>query len=321
MVKDAHGWFNEATPAERKAAQGRFLSSLAITGMMAGLRGAYMASYIIPALAGAAGLLGLYDKDKDEPQEWLRRTILNNMPDTMMGRAVGGMLMDGVPGYLTGVNLSDRIGVPDIGYRNPEHEMSAEKLWEYLIEQAGGPALDVGKKLFTGAADVARGEVQRGAEKMLPAAFRNVSKAIRYAQEGVTDKAGDDIVDKVAPQDIAKQVIGLNPAEIADRRARNNFQRNVQTKMAEKRRETLHVMTHAIESHDAGKMANAREELRRFNAKFPEKAITARSILDSVKATNRRSNRKEFGVLLDLKLARGIKANTSPSIYAREEND
>lgn len=321
MVKDAHGWATEANPAERKAAQGRFLSSIAITGMMAGLRGAYMASYLIPALATAAGLLGLYDKDKDEPHEWLRRTILNNMPDTMMGRAVGGMMMDGVPGYLTGINLSDRIGVPDIGYRSPDREMSAEKLWTYLMEQAGGPALDVGKNIFTGAADVAHGEVQRGAEKMLPAAFRNVSKAIRFASEGVTDKAGDDIVDKVAPQDIAKQAIGLNPAEIADRRARNNFQRNVQTKIAEKRRETLHQMTHAIEAHNPDKMEAAREELRRFNAKFPEKAITGRSILDSVKASSRRSSKKEFGVLLDPKLARGIKANTSPSLYACEEND
>jgi len=284
-----------------------------ITAGMAGIRGAYFYKIILPIAASVMGAAGLINKD-DDPEELLRKTVLNATGDTTIGRAVGGMIMDGAPGYLMGMNLSDRIGVSDLGIRPSNRELKPEDQWNYGVEQLGGPALQTLHSMWSGAHKLADGDIVRGLEGMLPAAFRNGLKAIDYARNGVTNAAGDQIVDKVAPQDVLKQAIGLAPAEISDRYARNTFQTNAQKRILDERSAALRPAAAAQNDHDANAASAAQERVKEFNAKHPEDKITKAS----AKSTKNRHDKKEFGVLLNYKLAPEIKKKTAPSIYSKQ---
>lgn len=315
FFKDFHESIHGMAPEAKKAATGRLVSSLLITAGMAGVRGAYFYSYVLPIAAALLAAAGLRDPDKD-PEEQLRKSVLDATGDTMIGRAVGGMLMDGIPGYFTGTALSGRIGVPDIGLRSPDREMNPEQAWNYWLAQMLGPAVDVPHGVAMGVGDISKGEVARGLEKMLPASARNGLKAIRYAREGVRDKNGNAIVENVAPQDIAKQALGFTPAEIADRRARNTFQMNEQTRIHEEKSQALRG---AAKARMAGEgQETAQEKVEHYNERFPEARIKAKSIKTEVKRMRSKADRMEYGVDLDGKLADRINSDTAPSIYSRK---
>jgi len=272
----------------------------------------------LPIAASVMGAAGLINKD-DDPEELLRKTVLEAGEHMgTIGRVGAGMFMDGAPGYLLGMNLSDRIGVADFGVRPSNRDLKPEDQWNYGVEQLGGPALQTLHSMWSGAHKLADGDIVRGLEGMLPAAFRNGLKAIDYARNGVTNAAGDQIVDKVAPQDVAKQALGFGPAEISDRYARNTFQTNAQKRILDERSAALRPAAKAKNDHDANAAIAAQDKVKAFNTKHPEDKITAKSIKASAKATKNRHDKKEFGVLLNDKLAPGIKEKTAPSIYSRQ---
>ena len=317
FFRDFHQSLHGLDPAEKKAATGRLAASLLITAGMAGVRGAYFYAYILPIAAAALAMAGLRDKDKD-PEEQLRKTVLDATGDTMIGRAVGGTLMDGLPGYFTGTALSSRIGVPDIGLRSPDRELNPEQAWQYWTEQALGPAFEVGHGFVKGGAKIADGEVMRGLEDALPAAFRNVLKAGRYATEGVRDKNGNAIVEHVAPQDVAKQAIGFGPAEVADRRARNTFQINEQTRIHHEKSQALRGAAKARMAGDSEGVAKAQAKVDDYNERFPEARITPKSVRSEIKRFRSKADRAEFGVDLDNALSDRINSDTAKSIYSRQ---
>ncbi|MCW2275152.1 PLxRFG domain-containing protein [Rhodoblastus acidophilus] len=319
FFKDAHEAMTGMEPAAKKAAMGRVVSSVAITAAMAGIRGAYFYKLILPVAAMALSAAGMYDDKDQEPSEALRRTVLKATGDTMIGRAVGGMMMDGIPGYWTGTNLSERIGVADIGFRPPDRDMNPEQGWNYWLQQAGGPALEIAHGIYTGAADMSKGEFLRGLKEMLPASARNLVKAGQYAHEGVKTRRGDSVVEHVAPQDIVKQAIGFGPAEISDRFQRNTFQNNIQKRLAEERKEILTKAAKARMEGNQEAFEAALEEVRKYNAANPRDAIKGKGILQSIKSRRNLSDKAEYGVVLKPGTADRVKGVTSPSIYSREE--
>lgn len=310
VFRDAQQSWKGETKEARRAALGRFVSTLALTLPMAGLKGAFGMSMIL-------AIAGLFGGD-DDPEETLRKAVLETAGDSVIGHAVGGMLMDGVPGYLTGIALSGRIGMSDLWFRSNDRDMNAEQQFVYVLEQLGGAPIGLANQIWQGVDAIQKGDLARGVERVSPAFIRNVIKAGRYAQEGVRDKDGNPIVESVAPQDVLKQLIGFTPAEIADRYARNTFQRNEQERIKAERSRAMQAAARSRMAEDDAAQERAEEKVDRFNDRFPEKRITPKSIRQEIRRLHNKSGRMEFGVDLDDKLEERIKDRTAPSIYSRE---
>lgn len=313
LFRDMHQSLHGADAQTRKVAFGRLASTMALTGAAAGIRGAYFYSTIMMIAGAFMGLAG----GEDDPDEALRKFVLEHTGDTMVGRAVGGMLMDGIPGYITGTNLSERLGMGDLWFRSNNRDLNSEQSWESLLEQVGGAPLGLAHQVWQGGSEIAKGNVVRGLEKLAPAAARNPLKATRYAREGVQDKNGNPVVENVPPQDVLKQAIGFTPAEIADRYARNTFQTNTQNRIKSDRSDALKSAARARLKGDEAAGVTAEKKVEAFNERYPEYWIKPKSIMQSVHSMKNRADRMEFGVDLDSKLEPGIKEKTAPSIYAR----
>lgn len=314
LFRDMHQSLQGATEDERRAALGRFAMTTALTSAAAGVKGTAFYS-ILMLLAGA--FMGLSGSD-DDPEEKLRSMVLGMTGESTIGRAVGGMMMDGIPGYVTGTSLSGRLGMADLWFRSNDRDMNADQTWQYWLEQMGGAPLSLGHQVWRGGSQIADGNIGKGIETMLPAGLKNPAKALRYAREGVKDKAGDEVVESVPAQDIIKQAIGFTPAEIADRYARNTFQSNLQNRIQKDRRAALQAAAKAERAGDDSSYDKAMEKVDEFNDRYPDREITPKNIRESMKGMERNTDGKEFGVKLHKGLEDYIKEKTAPSIYSRD---
>lgn len=308
IARDFHQALHGEEPSARKAAFGRLASSIVLTAGAAGIKGTFLYSAVM-------SIIGAFMGDDDSPDEALRRWMISTMGDSMIGRAVSGMMLDGVPGYLTGTALSGRIGMADLWFRSNDREMTPDQQFQYWMEQLMGAPVGIAHQIHRGVTSVAGGNYVRGIEQMSPAFLRNAIRAGRYAVDGVENKGGDDIVENVPVQDVIKQAIGFTPAEIADRYARNTFQTNVQKRIAGERRDAMRAAVKARESGEG--IDAASDKVQAYNERFPDDRIRPRGIKQAMRARERRDDRMEFGVDLKPGLAEYIKEKTAPSIYSR----
>jgi N12 class adenine-specific DNA methylase len=311
--RDLHQALNGVDTETRNTALKRFAATFGLTMGVAGIKGSFAYSTVMMIAGALMGLLG----DDDDPDEKLRKAIVEKAGDSMVGRAVSGMLMDGVPGYWTGTSLSGRMGMGDLWFHTNDRDFTPEQRWQNYLEQFLGAGVSRAHQAYSGAVLIMRGDVMKGLEKLAPAALGNPLKAARYAREGVLDKYGNPIVENVPPQDLLKQVIGFTPAEIADRYARNNYQYNTQKRIKSEATEARQGVARARMTGDQAAEEKAQKKVDAFNERYPDYTIKPKSIIQSMRAMENRSDRMEFGVDLDPKLAERVKAGTSPSIYAR----
>lgn len=313
IFRDMHQSLNAATPEERQIAGKRFVAMVATTAAVAGVRGAPFYGALMTLAGTVFGLLG---KDDDDPEEALRKIVSETAGDSMIGRAVAGTVLDGIPGYLTGTALTNRVGTGDLWFRDSGRDLSSEQQWSDIITSNITP-LSVAHQLWKASDDISKGNYERGMEKMLPSALKNIAKVWRYGTEGVQDKYGNPIIENVPVQDLIKQAIGFTPAEIADRYARNTYQNNRQDRIKAKAIEARKEVARAMQSGDKEAEAAGREKVKVYNERYPENRIKEKSIFQSMRNMRRRADRMEFGVDLDPKLAERVKGGTAPSIYAR----
>lgn len=313
--RDLHQSFKGETPLERKMAIGRFTTMVAMSIPMAGLTGMFMMS-TLTTLAGF--FMGLAGGD-DEPEESLRRIVLQATGDSLIGKAFGGMLMDGVPGWISGTALSDRIGNADLWFRsNNMDAKNADEEFLRALEQLFGATMGITHQMAQGAGEIGKGNNWRGLEKMAPAAIKNPMKAARYAYEGgVLDKNGNPVVANLSALDLFKQFLGFTPAQVREQLDRNTFQRNQQNHIHEAKAAALREAARARMAGDEEALNTAMQKVDAYNERYPEEHIRAKDVMAAAKRLRTRGERMEHGVDLDDKLEDRISRHTAPSVYGR----
>jgi len=110
IARDVHQAFKgESAQAKREA---RYQLA-GIFGMMA----AFAGTTGIFGFSMAMSLLGLVFGDADDPFDFERR-FRDSVVD-LLGPQLGGVVLNGVPGHYLGIDLTNRIGMPDIWLRSP----------------------------------------------------------------------------------------------------------------------------------------------------------------------------------------------------------
>ena len=309
---DFHQSIKGESPEVRREAAGRFWGSVIMTTAAAGVLGAPMAS---TAFMIAGAVMKMMGDDEDDPEEKLRRAIIKQAGPTMLGRAVAGVMLDGLPGYVTGTSLTGRIGMGDLWFRSHDRDMNTRESFDSYLEDVLGAPVGIARRIFTGADKIIAGDVARGFEDFSPAILRNMMRAGRYATEGVRTKGDYPILtkDKLSRWDIGKTALGFSPAIVAELFDRNTFQKNIQGRIQKKRAEALH---DAAVAQMTGKgAAAAQKKVDAFNARHSENPIQFRSVMQSVRGRERTQGRMETGVDLNPKYVDQIRRVTAPSIY------
>jgi DNA topoisomerase VI subunit B len=130
--------------------------------------------------------------------------------------------------------------------------------------------------------DIEQGHTERGIEAMLPAALRNLFKAIRFGVEGATTKEGVKLVDDPNAYELAMQLIGFTPKDLGDRYANNEIMKSAQRNALERRTALLNRLSLARQQDDMEEVAEIRKKIQSFNTRGPGGSIVKPITSDTI---------------------------------------
>jgi hypothetical protein len=74
-----------------------------------------------------------------------------------------GMVLNGIPGHLTGTDLTNRIGMPNLWFRDNDRIMvNGDAVFSHYVTEIPGPTYFLGEGLMCGAFMAFDGELWRG---------------------------------------------------------------------------------------------------------------------------------------------------------------
>jgi hypothetical protein len=160
---------------------------------------------------------------------------------------------------------------------------STDNPFQLAGEIAGGPVVGIGNRIWNGTRLAMDGEVARGVEQMLPAAFGNLAKASRYYREGATTLRGDPIVEDIGLGSIAGQALGFAPTGYTRMLERNAMDKRIDRVISRDRTRLLRKYYLALRENDVVEMSRIERDMDVFSDRHPEVRIDGKTIRSSVR--------------------------------------
>ena len=311
LFRDSHQAMNGATKEERREARAQLVGITLSLMAHAGIRGTWGYGLIML-------LLGILTPgaDDDDIEEWLQDALLmeGDNPGVAMWNYTMGAALNGVPGQVMGVSLTDRIGMPNLWFRGQDRDLEGADLYSAYVGDLLGPTYSVGQGFFRGAQLAADGQWWRGTEAAVPKVIRDAMKSVRYVSEGALTMNGDSLVENVNPYQALMQGIGFTPAKIAERYDINNRLKNHEKRIIDERSALQKAAVKEAMS-GSGISESMLGKIQDFNSRFPEYPITSDTLRQSAQSTALAHQRNEFGVSLNPKLNERLRSERATAIY------
>lgn len=292
LARAAHQALKGESPEVRAIARKQLVATLGVTFAMAGAMG-------LPGLGGAMGLLGMMAgalDDDDKPWDW--KTEFRNLLADTVGQEAGEVIAHGIPRALMPWDISNRVGLGEMWWRSNDREgQNPREAFANDMQNILGPTAGTLLGLYTAADHMARGNWSKATESVVPKFLRDPLKAMREAQDGMTNYNGEPLLD-VDAAEVAGRLLGFAPARGSEMFEARNAIKNAETVLNEKRQNLLSRMVKARMDLDTAEIADLQSEIQAFNQRNPEFRITMDSILKSMRARRRNMAETEDGVRL-----------------------
>ncbi|RUR05971.1 PLxRFG domain-containing protein [Brucella abortus] len=293
IVRDAQQAFKGESKEVRREALYQLTGALGMMALTSGVTGIF-------GFNAAMIALGMLFGDDDDPFEFetkVKKTIVD-----VFGKELGGMILNGPVGHLTGVDLTNRIGMADIWFRSPNRDLDGQQEYQYWIMSQLGAGVDMLGSGWRAASQLRKGEYWRATETVLPKFLRDPMKAFRYYNEGVRNARGDDIVpeDQINAFDAARQGIGFTPAKVTEAWERNSTLKNAEKRLNDRRRQLMNEFAIAVEQRDPDARRAVLKRIQDFNASPYNRAIqiTGETLQRSLRTRRRNAQLREDGALI-----------------------
>jgi hypothetical protein len=213
----------------------------------------------------------------------------------------------GYVNYLTGKDVAARMGLSNLLFRNNQYNRDEDVRIRFLMG-VGGPFGSVGWQFKRGIVDdiIVNGEIERGIENMMPAAWRNMYKGtVRYPKEGIKTRRGDVIVarDDLTTGDLISQALGFAPTKYTLKQEINQNIKRKEKIIADKRSKILKKMYQAYNRGDFDEYMKQKTKATEYNKKYPQYPISVDTMNKSISTNLQRSVDMHNGVTLNPKLA------------------
>lgn len=306
IFRDLHQSVNGADQETRREA--RRQAGVMATMMLfhAGIKGIYGYGLVM-------ALMGMFFPGEDDPEENLEKIMIDYLPTPVVKA-----MLDGVPGSLAGIDLTSRIGMPNIWFREPFRPLDGVEGLQFYVNQLLGPTFGIAENLARGTQRFLDGVemrdpslMWRGVETAVPKAVRDVMKGGRYAYEGALTYNGDPIKGEFSTFEVIAQASGFTPKALADQYEQNSRAKNKERAITDRRK---NVIKQAAEQIKAGKSLTPRQLklIEEFNRDYPFDPITTQTITRSVRSRVQSSERNEAGISLNPRLDAYIRSSLSP---------
>ena len=305
LFRDLH----QATAGETKELRKEALKQFgAITGMMAlntGIKGVW--------LTGIAKVIASLFFGDDDPEEELTKGMYKYLPATLASIA-----LNGVVGTAFGIDVTNRIGMPDLWFRSPDKELEGKEEYAFYLAQVAGAIPAIGQSWLQGYKMAKDGNVERGIETAAPVFIRNAMKTARYAMEGATTMNGDPII-QTDYKDVIRQALGFTPMKVTERYETNNAAMNKQTRIADEKSALVNRWVKAKIAKDADALAEVKAEIKQFTANNRDTPIKMQTLMNALRGTKRAHKETQGGLRLRGRLGKRIREDAAPEYFNEED--
>ncbi len=202
---------NELDPEQRAVGRRALISLITHMAVFTGARGLPLWSiigFLLPALLG--------DDDEPKGEAGLELMVRRMIGDPTLSRLVLG----GFPA-MAGIDLSKKIGMGQMFSLLPfaEVNLSTREGYATAALAAAGPLVGgLGPRFVDGMNLIRTGNYWLGLEQLLPRGIRDVMGGIRYANEGLTTRRGEQILpeEEVGFFTGIAKALGLTPTNITE---------------------------------------------------------------------------------------------------------
>lgn len=257
-----HRMYTQGGPEGKRAA----LLALGTLMMMGGSGGLPFAEDIEDAVDGLAQLLGYNFSAKKSRQEALEAMLPKGIADFLDKGASG---LPGAP-----LDVSGRLGmgnlIPGTGLLKQKTNHTRDVL------EIAGPAGDFASRIFSGALNVAKGNVGAGALEIAPTAVRNAAKGVDMAATGMYRDAKGYKVLETTQLEAALKAIGFQPQSVATIQEANSINQQAKGFYNMRAQEIRAEWAAGIFEKDDAKVRAAREAIGDWNAKNPDQPMVIR---------------------------------------------
>lgn len=311
VSRDLHQAFKGETRETRREARIQLAGIFGMMALFAGTTGVMGFNIAMTILGAAFG-------DDDDPYDFQQRykaAVLD-----LLGPELGGVVLNGLPGHYLGVDLTSRIGMPDIWFRSPPKDLQGQDEFEYYIMNSLGAGVSMIGSAWRGVSLIKEGNVARGLETISPKWTRDLMRGWRYHNEGLTSLRGDPVLarDDLDAWDIIAQTVGFTPAKVAETYERNGALKTAEQRIVNQRRSLINAWALAVASKNDEARHEAMEAIKRFNAIPRNRAvrITNKSLIQSFRQRQTIAKKREDGVLIQNKdLGAGLRQELPASVY------
>lgn len=249
---------------------------------------------------GVTPLLALFSLgmgDEDDPWDW--ETEYRNMLADVFGKEGGEAIAKGPIRMLLNIDLASRVGLGDLWIRAPQKEAEGRDLVEAWMITLLGPVAGYAGQMGTAAKAFEEGKFARGVEAMLPKFLASPLKAIRYESEGVRSWKGADLGITLTEADIVGTALGFNPARVAEMYEGRSAVKGREARLQARREELTNLWWESQQAGDRTGVAEALDQIRRFNQRNPSFGITMKTLRQSAMARRRAQLQTAQGYFLN----------------------
>jgi hypothetical protein len=181
-----------------------------------------------------------------------------------------------------------------------------ESAFDWWLFQAAGPVVGTARGFARSLQDLNRVGYdpqawQRVLEGTLPAPFRNAIKAGRYAENGVTTRRGDLVVEDISLPELGWQAVGFAPLRLAEQYRANTFNYEEKTALERRRKSIVDRYIAAVLWQDEDLINETLDFVTRFNEKNPEIAIKSDTLSSAYRNFVKARAQAENGVFIPSK--------------------
>jgi len=260
-------------------ARNRLAGTLGMTFVFAGATGLplwSMLSMTMNALQAAFG---------EDDEEWDFDNWFKNWADKTFGGVIGDSLSRGVVTQVLGADLSSRMSLNDLWFRDQRKNADEVSYVQNLIISLLGPSMGL---VINGAEAVKQlndGHIQRAMETASPAVIKNIMKGMRYEVEGrAVNLKGDELVGDLSSYESLVQGIGFSPERVAQRQKSNIETKAMEQKMLNRRKDLLNAFFMAVDNDDDDLMDRVEDKIEKYNNTKGALPITSKLLQKSIKS-------------------------------------
>lgn len=127
------------------------------------------------------------------------------------------------------------------------------------------------------------GKIDRAMEKALPTFMSKPMTAYRLSKEGAKTSAGRTLIDEFSAWELAVQAAGIQPERLANKQKSVIETETKARKILDRKTAVMNRLWFEAENGSESGLQKALEMKDEFNARYPEEAITQKSMVESFK--------------------------------------